>query len=141
MPGASPTIGPCAHRVAAANLSAAVAFPEGTFETTITAADLDRVQQVHNIPLPSTFTYVFRDSRFRTTERPALASQPPEGGRYVVQGDIVTLLTEYPESNRGVHDVLRWSYYRGELVFRVISVFDSESRIIYAAHPLRRVSG
>ena len=141
LPGASPTIGPCAHRVTTTNLSTAVSFPQGTFETTITAADLDRVQQVHNIPLPSTFTYAFHDSRFRTTERPAVVSQPPASGRYVVQGDIVTLITDYPESNKGVHDVLRWSYYRGELVFRVISVFDSESRIIYAAHPLRRVSG
>jgi TRAP-type C4-dicarboxylate transport system substrate-binding protein len=141
LPADASLLGPCPRQKAAAARSPAGAarFPQGTFETTVTAADFNARQQVHNIPLPSRSVYVFHDGRFREYTRPV--SQPPGGGRYVVAGNVVTLITETPASSRGVHDVLRWSYYRGELTFRVVSVFDSESRIIYSAHPYRRVSG
>lgn len=33
----------------------------------------------------------------------------------------------------------KWSYYRGELTFEIVEVADAGSRVIYTAHPWRRI--
>lgn len=36
-------------------------------------------------------------------------------------------------------ETLKWSFYRDELRFRVVTVGDSSSVVLYTAHPWRKV--
>jgi hypothetical protein len=106
------------------------AFPQGTFETRITLSDL------RNTGFPSSNahweTLTFRNGRWRDVWfHPRRTDQPSAGGRYVNRGGELTLLP--------VHDVLRWSYYRNQLTFRIVSVPDGFARFTYTVHPWRRI--
>ena len=37
-------------------------------------------------------------------------------------------------------ETVRWSYYDGQLTFAIVNVQDLSSRVIYTAHPWRKVS-
>jgi hypothetical protein len=107
------------------------AFPEGTFQTKITRADLGGTGFPSDNAHWETLTFhngTWRDIWFH----PRRADQPPAGGRYVVHGHELTLLP--------VGDVVRWSYYRDKLTFRIVDVADSFARLTYTAHAWRRIS-
>ena len=79
------------------------------------------------------FVFTFRNGRWHTNEHPQF------GGRYVVHGDEVTFIVSRPLENKGQRETLKWSYFRGELTFKIVDVADAGSRVIYTAHPWRRV--
>lgn len=106
-------------------------FPTGVFETKITPSDLrGTVFPSHNAHWE---TLTFENGTWRDVWfHPRRDDQPPAGGRYVVHGNELTLLP--------VHDVVRWSYYRGQLTFRIVDVADAFGRFTYTVHAWRRVS-
>jgi hypothetical protein len=116
-------------------------FPQGTFVTVLTAQDFDRAGVPRpNAPLPATQTTTIRGRRWREVETPR-APDTSGGGRLVVRGDQVTFITENPPGAVPfrVRDVLRWSYFRGLLTFRIIGVLDGGARVSYTAHPWRKI--
>jgi hypothetical protein len=132
-PAAAASALPQCPRVEAGSKAAAAAFPQGKFASRITAADFRRggATQESNFPVP--FVLTFKNGRWHTNEHPQF------GGRYVVQGDEITFVIEHPLENKGQRETVKWSLYRGELTFEIVSVADSGSRVIYTAHPWRRV--
>jgi hypothetical protein len=105
-------------------------LPTGTFETKISRADLERT----GFPLMNAHweTLTFEHGRWRDVWfHPRRADQPSAGGTYVVDGDELTLLPP--------RDVVRWSYYRGQLTFRIVDVSDAFARFVYTVHAWRRV--
>jgi TRAP-type C4-dicarboxylate transport system substrate-binding protein len=131
--GAVASLRPC-RRVEPAS-SGAERFPQGTFETTITRADLLRqhVTLAFMDHFPSPFRVTIHDGRWRTNDT------MPTGGSYVVDGDEVTFVYDRPLENRGTRETLKWTYYRGELSFRLVAVADTGARAIYVSHPWRRI--
>lgn len=113
-------------------------IPEGTYVTTLTAADFHGF--AGKVPdRPETWTTTLRDRRFRQVLTPTTPSQPPGYGTYTVRGDQVTFFFQSPGQLPGVHETVRWSYYRGELSFEIVSVADSAGKILYTAHPWRKI--
>ena len=52
----------------------------------------------------------------------------------------MTFVFQSPADYRGVQETVRWSYYRGELSFEIVSVTDPDSVVFYTAHPWHRDS-
>jgi hypothetical protein len=105
-------------------------FPTGTFETKISGADLERT----GFPLRNAHweTLTFEHGRWRDVWfHPRRSDQPPGEGDYVVHGHELTLLPP--------RDVVRWSYYRDQLTFRIVDVSDAFARFVYTVHAWRRV--
>jgi hypothetical protein len=59
-------------------------------------------------------------------------------GRYVVHGDEVTFIWDHYTGS--APETVRWSYFGGQLTFSIISVQDTGARIIYSAHPWRKLN-
>jgi hypothetical protein len=108
-------------------------FPQGRFASHLTPADFRRGHATIEPGFPSPFIATIRDGRWHTNEHPQF------GGRYVVRGNLLTFVVDRPSENKGQRETVKWSYYRGELTFRVVAVADSGSRVIYTAHPWRRI--
>jgi hypothetical protein len=117
-------------------------FPEGTFVTVLTAQDFDRAGVPRpNAPLPATQTTTIHGRRWHEVETPK-APGTSGGGRLVVRGHQVTFITENPPGSVPfrVRDVLRWSYFRGQLTFRIIGVLDGGAKVSYTAHPWHKIN-
>jgi hypothetical protein len=115
------------------------AIPPGTYVTT------DTVQDFHDggVYGPDwesdiAYTTTFRaDHSFRGSQKPDYPDQGTCTGTYAVKGDQVTFT--YDDCHGLLPEVVKWSYFNGELTFSIIDVQDSNSRVIYLAHPWRRV--
>jgi TRAP-type C4-dicarboxylate transport system substrate-binding protein len=108
-------------------------FPDGRFETRLTVADFEAGGATQDPGFPMPFRITIRHGRWHTNE------SPPFGGRIIVRGDQVTFAIEQPTDSAGERETLKWSFYRGKLTFKVVDVADSGSRVIYTAHPWRRI--
>jgi hypothetical protein len=111
----------------------AARFPQGRFSTMLTPGDFRRGGATMDPNFPVPFVVTIGRSRWHTNEDPQF------GGRYVVHGDELTFIIDHPAENNGQSETLKWSYYRGELTFKIVDVADSGSRVIYTAHPWRRI--
>jgi hypothetical protein len=104
-------------------------FPKGTFKTTITREDL------RGTPFPDSDAHVelltFANGTWRDVWLPRRADQPIAGGRLLVRGNEVTFV--------GPGDRLTWSYYRGNLTFRIVGVADTFARFTYTVHPWHKI--
>jgi hypothetical protein len=104
-------------------------FPKGTFKTKITREDL------RGTPFPDRDTHVelltFANGTWRDVWLPRRADQPIAGGRLLIRGNDVTF--------EGAGDRLKWSYYRGNLTFRIVEVADPFARFIYTVHPWHQI--
>jgi TRAP-type C4-dicarboxylate transport system substrate-binding protein len=127
-----PSLPPCPSE-GGGRTGAAAKFPQGPFESKITAEDFRRGHASVESGSPMPFVFTFRNGRWHTNEHPQF------GGRYVVHGDEVTFIVSRPLENKGQRETLKWSYFRGELTFKIVDVADAGSRVIYTAHPWRRV--
>jgi hypothetical protein len=105
-------------------------FPTGTYLTKITAIDLYRagldLNDAHWESITFTNVGTWKDVWFH----PQSKEQPPEHGRYTIDGDRLRIL--------GTPDTVRWHYAAGKLTFSIIHVPDRLARLIYTAHPWRR---
>jgi TRAP-type C4-dicarboxylate transport system substrate-binding protein len=118
----------------------AATIPPGTYVTTITVADLRAGGQIGpdwNKPLLYTW-HLYPDGQVYQTQKPDYPDQPFGRGRYVVHGDEVTFI--WDANMNLTPETVRWSYFGGQLSFTIVSVQDSSSRIIYTAHPWRKIS-
>lgn len=125
----------CSTNAPAAAAAGGGRLPQGRFESSITPADFRRAHSPMNPAFPLPWRITIHGDRWRTNEHPSF------GGRYVVRGDEVTFLIDQPPSAHGRREIVKWTYFRGELRFRVVSVADSGSRVIYTAHPWKRIGG
>ena len=115
-------------------------IPPGTYVTADTVADWQAGGQYGaDWNTTVTFTWhLYPNGTVYQTQQPVQADQPFGRGRYVVHGDEVTFIWD---AYMGLTpETLRWSYYDGQLTFAIVNVQDTGSRVIYTAHPWRKVS-
>jgi TRAP-type C4-dicarboxylate transport system substrate-binding protein len=113
-------------------------IPPGTYVTTDTVADFQSVGvSGRDWSKPITWTWhLYRNGTFYQTQQPDYPDQPFVRGRYIVKGDEVTFKSPTLSDKS---ETVRWSYYDGQLTFRIVSVGDAAGRIVYTAHPWRKV--
>ena len=84
-----------------------------------------------------------RNGRCYQTQKPNPPDRGPFSGTYEIHGDevVFTMLKAGVNGENAITtpETLKWSYYRGELRFRVVTVGDSSSVVLYTAHPWRKV--
>ena len=112
-------------------------IPLGTYVTTDTVADLQAVGDYgRDWSKPITFTtHFYSNGTFYQTQQPDYPDQPYVRGRYIVKGDEVTFNSPTLNDNP---EIVRWSYYDGQLSFTIVSVQHGD-QFIYTAHPWRKV--
>jgi hypothetical protein len=117
-------------------------IPAGTYVVTDTVADFQAGGQYgSDWEKDITFTtHLHADGTLRQTQAPDYPDQGPLSGHYVVKGDEVTFFMSQPTSNWSATEKVRWSYFDGQLTFAIVDVADTSSRVIYTAHPWRKVS-
>ena len=73
--------------------------------------------------------------------KPTFPDQGPWKGTYKVKGNRLTFVYESAGKNQPVPepDELTWSYFDGQLRFQIVDVLDSASRVLYIAHPWKKV--
>jgi hypothetical protein len=107
------------------------AFPTGTFQVTVTPAQFAAGGTTGpDWERDITFTFTIgADGTVNGTQKPDFPDQGPASGTWTAKGDQVTFRfgqggDEYIETNS-------WSYFKGVLHFRTVSVQDAASRSIY----------
>jgi TRAP-type C4-dicarboxylate transport system substrate-binding protein len=117
-------------------------IPPGTYVVTDTVADFRAGGQYgSDWEKDLTFTTVIRaDGTLRETQAPDYQDQGPVSGHYVVKGDEVTFFVSQASGSWSATEKVRWSYFDGQLTFAIVDVADTSSRVIYTAHPWRKVS-
>jgi TRAP-type C4-dicarboxylate transport system substrate-binding protein len=116
-------------------------IPPGTYVVTDTVADFRAGGQFgDDWEKDITFTtHLHADGTVSETQSPDYKDQGPLEGRYVVKGDEVTFTyTTCQSSGCIAPEIVRWSYFDGQLTFAIVDVADTGSRVIYTAHPWRK---
>lgn len=124
-------VAPFALLATSAAASSADHFPTGTFLTKIMAGDLYRAGLDPNDAHWEKVTYLADGTWVDVWFHPRVSDQPPAHGRYLVRGDSLRLL--------GTPDTVRWHYDGHGLTFKVVHVPDPLARLIYTAHPWKRI--
>ena len=115
-------------------------IPNGTYTVRDTVADFERWGQYGKVwSVPITFTDVLKDGRWRGWQKPDFGTEPVASGTYEVKGDLATFTIIKPEGNTIPPFTLRWSYYKGRLTWEPVDVSDLGTRIIFGAHPWKKV--
>jgi TRAP-type C4-dicarboxylate transport system substrate-binding protein len=107
-------------------------FPTGTFETVLTRSDVVNAGFPPENAHWETLTFRKNGTWWDVWFHPRRSDQPPGGGKYTVRGDTLTLTPAGP-------DIVKWSYFRGQLTFRIVSVPDAFAQFTYTAHPWRKL--
>ena len=116
-------------------------IPPGTYVTTDTVADWRAGGQYGaDWNTAVTFTWhLYPDGKLYQTQKPDFPDQPFGRGRYIVKGDEVTFIWD-PYMGL-TPETVRWSYFNGQLTFsHRARPGHGEPRVIYTAHPWRKVS-
>lgn len=113
-------------------------LPDGTFTTTTTVDDL-RAGGVNGPDWSRdiTWTFTFDHGRAHYEQKPTYTDQPPCDGTYETSGDLVRFT--WASACGVAPETVRWSYLDGTLTFEVVDVADNAGKVIYTAHPWRRV--
>ena len=120
-------------------------IPNGVYVVTDTAADFRARGVGVNPDFDGDITYVtqMRNGRFYQTQKPNPPDQGPFSGTYEIHGDevVFTMLKAGVNGENAISapETLKWSYYGGELQFRVVTVADPAGVVLYTAHPWRKV--
>jgi len=118
--------------------SQSATIPDGTYVTTTTVHDLQQGGQYGgDWEKDITWTWRLKNGRMRETQKPDYPDQGPCGGTYRIKGDAVLFHWTYG-CTEGGDEVVRWSFYNGQLAFKVVDVSDTAGRVIYSAHPWRK---
>lgn len=123
----------------AASSKQGVTIPPGNYTTTDTVADFQAGEQYGpDWNKPITWTYhLHADGKLEQTQVPDYPDQGPIYGHYVVHGDEVTFF--WNAASGLTPETVRWSYFKGELTFTIVSVQDTAGRVMYSAHPWHKV--
>ena len=132
------------HRVAVTPTSPAprtgATIPPGTYVTTDTPADFAAGGQTGpdwNKPIRFTW-HLYANGKVFESQDPEFPDNGNTSGHYIVKGEEVTFVWDaYTDLTP---ETLRWSYYDAQLSFTIVSVQDTAGRVIYTAHPWRKVS-
>ena len=114
--------------------------PPGTYVTTTTVADF-RAGGQYGADWNKDINWTIRlyaNGTTLWTQQPDYPDQGPERGRYVVSGDELDFI--WPPSAGTTMEKVRWSYFDGQLTFAIIDDPDSAGRVIFTAHPWRKIS-
>jgi hypothetical protein len=115
-------------------------IPPGNYVTTDTVADF-RAGGQYGPDWNKAITWTYHlnpDGKLEQTQVPDYPDQGPIFGRYVVHGDEVTFI--WNAASGLTPETVRWSYFKGQLTFSVVSVQDTAGRVMYNAHPWHKVS-
>lgn len=121
-------------------------IPLGVYTVTDTAQDwLDG--HVINKDMRTAITYVttFRkNGTWYQTQTPNYPDQGPFEGTYTVHADQLTMVMTHAGPPNHPNDIsapetVQWSYFDGKLTLRNLVVADPASRVLYAAHPWRKI--
>jgi TRAP-type transport system periplasmic protein len=142
-PGDMASALPPACRSTATPVRGSTKIPNGVYVVTDTAADF-RARGIVGGAFDGNITYVtqLRNGRFYMTQKPNPPDQGPYSGTYEIHGDEVVfrMLKAGVNGENAVAapETLKWSYLRGELRFRVVTVTDEPAVVLYTAHPWRK---
>jgi TRAP-type C4-dicarboxylate transport system substrate-binding protein len=115
-------------------------IPPGNYITTDTVADL-RAGGQYGPDWNKAITWTYHlhpDGKLEQTQVPDYSDQGPIYGHYVVYGDEVTFI--WNAASGLTPETVRWSYFRGQLTFSIVSVQDTAGRVMYSAHPWHKAS-
>lgn len=119
-------------------------IPNGTYKVRDTVADFERGGLYgKEWSVPVTFTTVLRNGRWRGWQKPDFGVEPVASGTYEVKGDLATFRIVKLRRPRVENTIppytVRWSYYKGRLTWEPVDVSDAGHRVIYGAHPWKKV--
>jgi TRAP-type C4-dicarboxylate transport system substrate-binding protein len=119
---------------------AQVKFPEGVYVTTDTVDDWER-GNVINPDFTTDITYRTRlkGGRWSQTQKPAYDDQCPCSGTYTVNGDEIRFVMTHAGGAVVLPETVKWSYFNHQLRFTLVDVADNASKVLYTAHPWRKV--
>jgi hypothetical protein len=121
--------------------SARAAIPNGTYVVTVTKADYRRFGEHGEIAQQDRrHTMRFRGGRLTYALDPEYGPREdrclPCRATYETAGDRLTIDWERPDFS---NEIVRWSFFRGELTFKDPDVDGAAERAHYLAHPWRKV--
>jgi TRAP-type C4-dicarboxylate transport system substrate-binding protein len=116
----------------------AATIPAGTYVTTDTVAEFREfgVTGRDFNKAVTTITQLTADGRVIESQKPDYPDQPVNHGQYLVNGDEVTFFWD-PDTGF-TPESLHWSYFDGQLTFKIIHVQDPAGQALYLAHPWRK---
>lgn len=116
------------------------AIPNGVYVTKTTVADLRRGAAIGpDFNRDIVYRTTLRDGRWYQTQTPNYPDQGPFSGTYTVDGDEVRFVMLHAAGALVTPETVKWSYFNKRLRFRIVDVADSASRVLYTAHPWRKV--
>jgi TRAP-type C4-dicarboxylate transport system substrate-binding protein len=121
-----------------------VTIPNGVYVTTDTPEDFADGSVINGEQFKAvTYTTTMRNGRWYQTQKPNYPDQGPFSGTYSVHGDEVVFVM-LRAGVRGENDItapetVRWSYFGGLLRFTIVTVTDNGSKVLYTAHPWRKI--
>jgi hypothetical protein len=108
-------------------------FPQGRYTSPLAAGDFARYGGKMDAHFPHPWVITVRDGRWRTNEHPSY------GGRYLLHGNRITFVVEYPRKAAGTRETLTWTSRHRSLGFELVSGVEGGDQAIYLAHPWRLV--
>ena len=146
---ATPLPAACSHptsRRESANAGTAGAtLPAGVYRVTDTYDDWLN-GNVINRDFRTAITYVTtirKNGTWYQTQTPNYPDQGPFSGTWKVHGDeVVFVMLHSGADGHGsitAPETVKWSYFDGRLFFRIVIVADAGSRVLYEAHPWRKI--
>ena len=86
-----------------------------------------------------------KDGTWYQTQKPNYPDQGPFSGTYTVHGDQLTFVMlhagrpGHPPNGVDAPETVQWSFFEGKLTMKNLIVADSAARVLYAAHPWRKI--
>jgi TRAP-type C4-dicarboxylate transport system substrate-binding protein len=121
-------------------------IPPGVYRVTDTYKDWLRGHVINpEFRTAITFVTTFRkDGTWHQTQKPNYPDQGPWNGTYTVHGDQMVIVMTHagpPGRNNSITapETVQWSYFDGKLTLRALITADPASRVLYEAHPWRKV--
>lgn len=104
----------------------------GTYKNVVTAQDW-AAGGARGVDASADVTFIWTlsaDGSMTETQKPDYPDQGPVSGTWTVHGD--QLVFDFDQGTDHFHQVVRWSYFQGELSFTPIAVQDVPSKIIFS---------
>jgi TRAP-type transport system periplasmic protein len=119
-------------------------IPNGVYVVTDTYKDWSAGGVINkDFKTAITYTTTMSNGRWYQTQSPNYPDQGPFSGTYSVRGDKVVFVMlkagAHGQNSIDAPEVVRWSYFDGQLRFAIVNVTDSGSKVLYTAHPWRKV--
>ncbi len=88
-------------------------------------------------------TTIRKNGTWYQTQSPNYPDQGPFSGTWEVHRDELTFVMlragAHGQNSVDAPETVRWSYFDGKLILRNLIVADSGARVLYAAHPWRKI--